>query len=130
MKNLAVDARGDVHAEERVAGVGHRVDEPVDEVAPFGLERVVLAAERHDRRVWAVAGQLGKPIALQSATDDDLVEGERSGIACTAGGYQHLGAGRTQTDDFVPEQYLRAVGDRVGGKSLRHLGEVDDRGRR
>ena len=73
-QNLAVDARGDMHAEERVARVGHRVDQTVDKVAPFGFERVVLAAERHDHRVGLVARQFGEPVALQAAADHDPVE--------------------------------------------------------
>ena len=94
------------------------------------LERVVLAAERHDRRVTPVACQFGKPIALQATADHDPVEHERSRTARVARGDHHFGAGRLQTDDLVAEQDLRAGGDRVGGKRLRHLGEVDNRGRR
>ena len=44
------DPPGEVHAEERIARVGHRVDHPPHELALRGGHRHVLAAERHDPR--------------------------------------------------------------------------------
>ena len=127
-EHFTVHAWGDVHTEERVTRVRYRVHQPVDEAAPFGLQRVVLAAERHDHRVGAVTRQFGKAVALQSAADDDVVERGLSGTVLGTRGDHHLGSGRSQADDLVAEEDLRAGGDGVGGKRLRHLGEVDDRG--
>ena len=72
--DLAVHGVREVDAEERELGIGHRIDQRAHEVAPVGAHHVVLAAERHDRRVTPVACHFGKPIALQSTADHDPVE--------------------------------------------------------
>ena len=46
--DLAVDARGQVHTEERIARVGHGIDQPADQVPQVGPEQVVVSAERQD----------------------------------------------------------------------------------
>ena len=72
-----VDPAREVHAEERVGGVGHGVDEPAHEVPPLRGEAVVLAAERHDRRSRVVArASRATPVGLQPGADDEPVEVE------------------------------------------------------
>ena len=53
---------GQVHAEERQLGVGHRIDEPAHEAArACGRSRRYCAAEGHDPRVGGGAGGLRQP---------------------------------------------------------------------
>ena len=70
----AVDAAGEVHAEERVARVGDRVDHAADELLLGRDDRHVLAAERHDPRRRRAADQPREPVGLQPAADDQPVD--------------------------------------------------------
>ena len=65
--DLAVDARGQVHAEERVRGVGHRVDELPHPAARVRPQPQVLAAERDDLRRGLVAGRRASRSACRPA---------------------------------------------------------------
>ncbi len=78
-----------MHAEERVGGVGHRVDEAPHQVGPLRDQPPVLAPERHDGRAGLVAGQAGHPVGLQAGADDHPVGRQLAGRA----GDHHLGAG-------------------------------------
>ena len=60
--HVAVDAPGEVHPEEREAGVGHRVDEVVHQVRRLGGELEVLAPERDDAGPGPVAAGLGQHV--------------------------------------------------------------------
>src|ERR1700712_2339019 len=65
--DAAVDAGSYVYAQERVRRVGHRIDQPLDEVGAFRHEPVVLAAERNDGGRSVVTGEAGERIGLQAA---------------------------------------------------------------
>ena len=58
-------------AQERERGIGHGVDEPVDQVSGRRAEVVVVAAERHDALAVLVTGQARDPIRLQPGAGDD-----------------------------------------------------------
>ena len=120
----AVDPLGQVDPEERVARVGHRVDEAVDQVAAAGGELVVLAPERHHPGVVVVAGQAGQAVGVQPAADDQLVEGQ----PLAAGLDGHPGGVLGDAPDLDAGADLGPHGGRVGGQPPGHGGEVDHRG--
>ena len=67
----AVDAAGEVHAQEREGRVGDRVDQRAHERGGLVAEPVVLAAERDDPHLRAGPGQAGHPVAVQAGAVDD-----------------------------------------------------------
>ena len=70
--HLAVDALREVDAQEREARIGNRVDQPANERACVGRQRVVVAAERDDPLASGVAGHRREPIGLQPGAGDDV----------------------------------------------------------
>ena len=70
--HLAIDALGEVHAEEREARIGNRVDEAANERPGVGRQRVVVAAERDDPLAAGVAGHRREPIGLETGAGDDV----------------------------------------------------------
>ena len=89
----AVDHAGQVHTEKREAGVGHRVNEVVDEVRPFGHQLVVLATERDDPVTVRRARQFGHLVASQASTVDQprrFQIARRGGDAHAIGGLADL----------------------------------------
>ena len=69
-----VDVPGQVHAEERVTRVGHRVDHAADAVSRLRPQLVVLTAERDDAQVTGPAEARGEVVAAESGADDQVVE--------------------------------------------------------
>ncbi len=65
-------------AEKRIRRIGHRIEQPPDELLALRPEPVVLAAKRHDRRLVRVAGESGDTIGLQAGADHEQVELERA----------------------------------------------------
>lgn len=64
-----------MHAEEGVAGVGNRVDQPPHQVSALGAQGEIFAAEGDDGRVRRVADEPGYPVGIQPAAGDDQVVG-------------------------------------------------------
>ena len=125
-QHAAADPSRQVHAEERIAWVGHRVDEPAHEMAGRGHETVVLAPEGDDRRVRAVAREHREAIRMQTPGDHDpigddmaTVRGTDLDVAAALVEPGHLEAG----DDLGAA--LTGVGDHGGGDER----EVGDGGR-
>ena len=83
--HFAIDTLREVHAKEREARIGNRVDEATNERPGIGRQRVVVAAERDDPFAAGVAGHRRKPIGLQTGTRDDVA---RHDLALR--GRQHL----------------------------------------
>jgi|HubBroStandDraft_5_1064220.scaffolds.fasta_scaffold01755_6 hypothetical protein len=67
---LTVDPRRQVHAEERVLRVGHRIDEVPYPVPGVRAQPQVLAAKRDDLRRCLVPGRRGEQVGLQPGADD------------------------------------------------------------
>ena len=133
--HAAVDRRGEVHSQEWEPGVGHGIDESLDQGLPVLREAVVLAPERHDpdRFLHAVPDAGGEPrghgrhpVHEQSGAVD-----EGAGLHRVQGGLQHEPPGRPgdagqlagRPDDASQGAELPRV--RAG-----HLPEVDDPGER
>ena len=107
---LAVDARGDVHAEERVARIGHRIDQAVDQVAPL------RAAARSTRRGTARSTGSGPSPASSASRSvcrppQITTWSKASWTASPSGGHDDLGPVDRDPDDLVSEQRSFAAGD-------------------
>ena len=91
----AAHPRGEVHPEERVLRIRHRVHEAADELSP-GLQPQVLAPEGHDPRRVRPAGGAGHAIGLQPGADHDPVGLEPAAVGQRHGAVQrrHLRAGQ------------------------------------
>lgn len=72
----AVDESCEMHAEERELRIGYRVDEVSDQVLGRGFEAVILAAERHDADIFALARQPCDAVAVQAGAVDEEVGDE------------------------------------------------------
>ena len=94
----SVDALGQVHAEERVARVGHGVDQPLTRCRLAG-EQEVVAVERHDPQVAGLPGPTGEPVGLQPGAGDDQVEL----VGATGGADPDRAAALLQGGDLVAE---------------------------
>ena len=70
-----VDALRQVDAEEGKAWIGDGVDQATDETARLRGERVLVAAERHDRWPPGVTAQRGDPIGLKTRARDHKAAG-------------------------------------------------------
>ena len=69
---------GEVHAEEGVLRIRHRVDHPAHEVALGGRDGHVLAPERHDPGPRLGIREDGQPVGLEPCADDESVDRLRS----------------------------------------------------
>jgi len=74
---LAGHPSGEVHAQERVARVGHGIDHAPHERALLWPHGQVLAAERHDARVGLAVDPARDAVGLQAGADDEPVDAER-----------------------------------------------------
>ena len=119
-----VDATGQVHAQEREAGVRYRVDEAAHQWASGRHQLPILAAERDDPPRDVGAGRRGQqvglePTAVHQASGPELAGRRRH--ALTAGDRGHSGDPTAGPD-------LPAELDDVSGQLRAHRGEVDDAG--
>ncbi len=127
-RHVAVDVPGQVHAEEGQRGVGHRIDQRLDEVALLRPQVEVGTAEGDDSRIGRGAGGDGQAI------------GAHPGAAHREAG-AHLGwprAGRVVAKQGQPagpglhpvnaavRDHRRARAGQVRSKRPGHVGEVDD----
>jgi len=134
--DAALDATGEVHAEEGERRVGNRVDEVSHEVSPFRREHPVLAAERDDRHVDRHPGHPRHPVAPEArAGDEDArLEVARGGLGDDALARPHDARDHRALSDLaaavldlacVRRRHLPVVHDpRLGHEERRHAGHV------
>ena len=80
-----------MHAEERIAGIRHGVDEPAYEIAAVVAQQIVLAAKRHDLRLGLVTDQARHPIGVHTGAQHHEIV--RLGVTVPV---------RLGTDDHLP----------------------------
>ena len=71
--DAAVDATGEVDAEERQVGVGHRVDQAAHQRDALRDDLAELAAEREDAHTGLAPGGTREPVAVQAGADRDPI---------------------------------------------------------
>ena len=123
----AVDAAGEMHAEKRERRIGHRVDEPADQVGGPRREFVVLAPERQDPHRWRCARRSRDPVAEQAGAVDEHPGADRAPRRRLDGYCPAIVMDRR---DATPEPDLRAVCAGQVGVPLRDGREVGDAGDR
>ncbi len=89
-----------MNAEERKRRVGHGIDEVPDQMLPFRLEFIVLAAKGNDAHFALLPGQLEDAVAVQSGAIDEKVSreiagsrGEHPALAVAMGGIDFCAGG-------------------------------------
>src|SRR3974390_2210944 len=107
----AGEGAGEVHAEEREARIGHRVDGIADEEAALRLYFVVFAAKWDDLEIGFAARHARDDVAIEPSAVDNIAGANRSG-----GGFDDVGvAVVTQAGDFgVKDDFAAAGGDQLG----------------
>ncbi len=78
-----MDETGEVDAEEGEGGVGHGVDEVADQVAGYGGEFEIFAAEGDDADVVFCAGEGSDAVAEEAGAVDEV-----AGFECTGRGFK------------------------------------------
>ena len=122
----AVDAAGQVHAQEGQLGVGHRVDQPPHEVGRAVGQLAVLAPERHDAHRRLVAQQARDPVGVQPGAADHGI-----GRQLAAGGLDHdLARTVVATDDLGARQEARTSVAQPPDEDIADGAVVDDAGLR
>ena len=113
-QHVAVNGRREVHAEERVLRIRHRVDQPAHQVPRLGAQRVVLAPERHDPRLGVVAGPLRHSVRLQAGASDQQIARVRLGGATVDQHGVATAVRVAHADDLGAEHQLAASPDVIG----------------
>ena len=123
---MAVQAPRQVDAEKREPGVGHRVDEAVDEVRRVPHQVQVLTPEGHDAGARVAARSTCQAVALQSGAGDEEATGHR-----TVFGRQLPAVGRGGTPgDTDPGPDGTACLDDEVGESMCNGSKIGPSGRR
>ena len=81
--DAAVDEAGEVDAEEGEGGVGHGVNEVANEMAGFGGELEIFAAEGEDADVILGASKLSDAVAEEAGAVDEV-----AGFEFSSGGFE------------------------------------------
>ncbi len=112
-------------AEEGQGRIGHRVDQPADQVAAFVAQLPVLAAERDDARLGRLARRDREAVGLEAGAHDHAVGFEGCAVRQLDGRAEpvlaHAGGAGIRPD-------LATNGGDIGRVGARHRGEVGDRG--
>ena len=124
--DVAVDPAGRVHAEERERRIGHRVDQPADQVGGGCTHVRVLAPERDDPNLRIGAGGRRQFVAPQSGarhrltcqqlatwpTDDHFVAAPVEGVHRVVGEDLDAGVGEQPPELFSDETEVADAGRR------------------
>ena len=142
--HLTVGPRCEVHAEERVARIGHWVDVAFDEVALALVKEEVITSEGDDSWLGVAAALGGEPVGVQAAAHHHAIRhdalparcanyhgGERRRLAlCAPPAEVATALSALEVDDLAAEQNLPAGLLKVGAVRACHAGPVDHSGRR
>ncbi len=76
---LPIHATREMHAQEGEPRIGHRVNQVLDEVAPFASNLVILSAERNNLQIDVNSGELRDLIAVEPGAVNDMAGAKRTG---------------------------------------------------